>query len=97
MPNTICYEVLLVSSETSPTLSEWTWRRIDEADDIVACGLRHDTMSACFAEVRDHQSLFGAATVTVNLRGEAPSATPALVPPAYAGALKRRGRGRSTL
>lgn len=75
MAETALYEVILVPSEISLTSSDWTWRRLERDGSVAARGLRHETMKACFAEVRAHMTAFGEAKITVNLRGEVPTPT----------------------
>jgi len=59
---------------------------------VSAQGSRHVTLPACFAEVRDHASRFGAATVAVNLRGDdaPPAPTADALVPQREGALSNR-------
>lgn len=76
MAETAQYEVILVPSEISVTSSDWTWRRLERDGSISAWGMRHDTMKACFAEVRWHKEAFGDAAITVNLLGEGARAAP---------------------
>lgn len=91
MSDSARYEVVLVRSEMSLTASEWTWRRFDGDSNISARGLRHETLPACFAEVREHARRFGAAPVAVNLTGdEGPPAAQGAQPPRHQDVMPNR-------
>lgn len=50
--------------------TRWSWSKLNERGFAVAQGTQHESLAACFAEIRNHRDRFGDAPIAINLLGK---------------------------